>query len=34
MEAFRLTELPSAVYYISEFITEEEEQTLLNKVGW
>lgn len=32
LEDFRIKSLPSSVFYVSDFITEEEERVLLNKV--
>ena len=33
LEEARVQSLPSSAYYIADFITEEEEQILLNKVS-
>jgi alkylated DNA repair protein alkB family protein 6 len=33
LEDVRIKRLPSRAYYIADFISEEEEQVLLNKVG-
>ena len=33
LEDARVESLPSSVFYIADFITKEEEQILLNKVG-
>jgi hypothetical protein len=34
LEDVRIKQLPSTAYYVSDFITIEEEQTLLKKVGF
>lgn len=33
LEEFRIQSLPSAAYYIPDFITKEEEKIILNKVS-
>lgn len=33
LEATRITALPPAAYYIADFITEEEEEVILQKVA-
>ncbi|KAI1777884.1 hypothetical protein F4818DRAFT_328406 [Hypoxylon cercidicola] len=33
LDQVRITSLPPAAYYISDFITEEEEQSILEKIG-
>jgi len=33
LEDVRVKSLPSSAFYIADFITEEEEQVLLNKVS-
>lgn len=33
LEDVRIKSLPSSAFYIADFITEEEEQVLLNKVS-
>jgi alkylated DNA repair protein alkB family protein 6 len=33
LEAARITALPGEAFYISDFITEDEEDWLLRKVG-
>lgn len=33
MEAYRITAAPPAMYYIPNFITQEEEQTILQKAS-
>lgn len=33
LEDVKINDVPHSAFYISDFITEEEEQILLNKVG-
>lgn len=33
LDKWRIESLPESAYYIRDFITEEEEERLLNKVG-
>jgi hypothetical protein len=33
LEDVRIADMPGAAYYIADFVTEDEEGSLLNKVG-
>jgi alkylated DNA repair protein alkB family protein 6 len=33
LEKVRIKQLPSSAYYVADFISEQEEQVLLDKVG-